>query len=429
MFEIMEDTSMKMRSVLAALMAMVMLFSFAGVAAADEKVTVSFWETFTDAQHEYLVNAAAAFNASQDKYTVEVQQQPNSGFTSNVYTAVVNGVGPDIIFNYASEASKYVSAGLVANLDEFIYDEEIGIENFDELLPEYLFDEINGFEDGHVHYLPGATTGPILFYNKTMLDELNLTVPTTWEELVETCKAIKAAKGDDVLPFGIDSPVDLVQTLLLETGCTYIDVENKCVGFGDAVETVTWLAEQLTSGLFSKDAPSGGYFSEDFNTGNMAMYFGSCAGVPYIQPNGFEYGVAPSPSSTNEYKSYTIWNRGPIVFSYEGQEARAEGAYEFIKYLLTTAEISEGWVESMIALTPWTNAQEVEGYDEFVASQPALAAVQAHADIAVSLPAVTGASECRDALKNLLIALQGGTDPATALADCVAVCNAALQGK
>lgn len=83
----------------------------------------------------------------------------------------------------------------------------------------------------------------------------------------------------------------------------------------------------------------------------------------------------------------------------------------------------------MIALTPWTNAQEVEGYDEFVASQPALAAVQAHADIAVSLPAVTGASECRDALKNLLIALQGGTDPATALADCVAVCNAALQGK
>ena len=46
-----------------------------------------------------------------------------------------------------------------------------------------------------------------------------------------------------------------------------------------------------------------------------------------------------------------------------------------------------------------------------------------------SLPSVTGASECRDALKNLVIALQAGTEPATALADCVAVCNAALQGK
>ena len=144
----MEDMSMKMRSVLAALLALVMLLGVVGVAAADEKTTVSFWETFTDAQHEYLVKAAADFNASQDKYTVEIQQQPTKGFTSNVYTAVVNGVGPDIIFNYASEASKYVSAGLVANLDEYIYDEEIGIENFDEQLPEYLFSEINGFEDG-----------------------------------------------------------------------------------------------------------------------------------------------------------------------------------------------------------------------------------------------------------------------------------------
>ena len=235
---------MKMRSVLAALLALVMLLGVVGVAAADGKTTVSFWETFTDAQHEYLVKAAADFNASQDKYTVEIQQQPTKGFTSNVYTAVVNGVGPDIIFNYASEASKYVSAGLVANLDEYIYDEEIGIENFDEQLPEYLFSEINGFEDGHIHYLPGATTGPILYYNKTLFEELNLTVPSTWEELVETCKAVKAAKGEDVLPFGIDSPIDLAQTLFLEAGYTYIDTENKCVGFAEGEKVAAWLGEQ-----------------------------------------------------------------------------------------------------------------------------------------------------------------------------------------
>ena len=83
----------------------------------------------------------------------------------------------------------------------------------------------------------------------------------------------------------------------------------------------------------------------------------------------------------------------------------------------------------MIAMTPWVAAQQVEGYEAFVASQPALAAVQARTDIAVSLPSVTGASECRDALKNLVVTLQAGTEPATALADCVAVCNAALQGK
>lgn len=145
-------------------------------------------------------------------------------------------------------------------------------------------------------------------------------------------------------------------------------------GFAEGEKVAAWLGEQLTAGLFSKDAPSGGYFSDDFNTGKVAMYYGSCAGVPYIKPNGFEYAVAPAPSSTSEYKSYTIWNRGPIVFKYEGQDARAEGAYEFVKYLLATPEISEGWAEAMIAMTPWVAAQQVEGYEAFVASQPALAA-------------------------------------------------------
>ncbi|MBQ9263553.1 MAG: extracellular solute-binding protein, partial [Clostridia bacterium] len=298
---------MKLRSIVALLLAAVMLLGCTA-AVAEDKVKVSIWSTFTNAQDEYLRKTAADFNASQDKYEVEVQTQPNQNFTSTVYNAVVNGEGPDIIFNYASEASKYVSAGLVANLDEYIYDEEIGIENFDELLPAYLMSEINGFEDGHIHYLPGATTGPILYYNKTMLEELNLEVPKTWEDLEKVAKAIKEAKPE-VTPFGIDSKVDITQTVILESGATYIDAENKQVGFAGAVDAVAWLGKQIQDGLFALTAPSGGYFSNDFNSGLVAMYYGSCAGVPYIDPVGFEYGVAPAPSTGDENAAYTIWNR------------------------------------------------------------------------------------------------------------------------
>ena len=417
---------MKLRSIVAVLLAAALLLSCTAAFAEGEKVKVQIWSTFTNAQDEYLRNTAASFNASQDKYEVEVQTQPNQGFTSTVYNAVVNGEGPDIIFNYASEAAKYVGAGLVANLDEYIYDEEIGIENFDELLPEYLFTEINGFEDGHIHYLPGATTGPILYYNKTMLEELSLEVPKTWNDLAEVCKAIKAAKPE-VTPFGIDSLTDIIQTLLLENGNGYIDVEGKQVLFDGAADVIAWFGEQAQAGLFAITAPSGGYFSNDFNAGLVAMYYGSCAGVPYIDPNGFEYGVAPAPSTGDENAAYTIWNRGPVVFSANGEEA-VEGAYLFVKYMLATPEIAEGWAEAMIALTPWKNAQEVEGYAEFVASQPALAAVEGNFDIGVSFPSVTGASETRDALKELGTVVAGGADAAEALAACVETCNNALQG-
>ncbi len=417
---------MKTRSFVAALLALVMALSCVSVFAEDAKVKVSIWSTFTNDQDAYLRKTAEDFNASQDKYVVEVQTQPNQNFTSTVYNAVVNGEGPDIIFNYASEAAKYVSAGLVANLDEYIYDDEIGIPDFDSLLPEYLFEEINGFEDGHIHYLPGYTTGPILFYNKTLLEELNLEVPKTWEELEAVSKAIKAAKPE-VTPFGIDSAVDITQTVILESGAGYIDIAGKKVLFDGAVDAVAWLGKQIQDGLFALTAPSGGYFSNDFNSGLVAMYYGSCAGVPYIDPNGFEYGVAAAPSTHDEHAAYTIWNRGPIVFSANGEEA-AEGAYLFVKYMMTTPEIAEGWAEAVLALTPWLNAQTVEGYDAYVASQPALAAVQENFDIGVSFPAVTGASETRDALKELITVIGGGADAAESLAACVETANNALQG-
>lgn len=419
---------MKMRSILAALLAVVMMFGIVGVNAEAQKTTVAIWSTFTDAQDAYLRKMAEDFNASQNEYEVLVQTQPYADFTSNVYTSVVNGVGPDIIFNYASEAAKYVNAGLVANLDEYIYDEEIGVENFDELLPDYLLEEINAFEDGHIHWLPGATTGPILFYNKTMLAELNLAVPTTWDELVEVSKAIKAAKPE-VMPFGIDSLTDILQTWIMESGHGYIDVENKCVTFGEAGDVIKWYGDQVAAGLFGITAPSGGYFSNDFNTGMVAMYYGSCAGVPYIQPDGFEYGVAPAPATAGGEGAYSIWNRGPVVFHYEGQEEREVGAYLFVKFMFTEAENCEGWAEAMEALTPWANAQQVEGYAEFVASHPALEAVSGNFDIGVTFPSVTGASEVRSAIQEMGKLVAGGADAAQALAACVETCNAALQGK
>lgn len=389
------------------------------------KTKVSIWHTFTNDQEAYLNKMATEFNASQDQYEVQVQSQPYSGFTSAVYNAVVNHSGPDIIFNYASEAAAYVKDGLVANLDEYIFNDEIGFD-IESLLPEYLLEEINAFEDGHIHYLPGATTGPIVFYNKTLLNELGLEVPKTWTELVEVSKKIKEAKPE-VTPFGIDSKIDVTQVVILETGNGYIDVENKKVLFDQDAEAISWLGQQIKDGLFSI-APSGNYFSEDFNAGIVAMYQGSCAGIPYINPNGFEFDVAPAITSGDEKAAYTIWNRGPIVFSANGEEA-AKGAYQFVKFMLTIPENAEGWAEAMVALTPWANAQQVEGYDAFLAKQPALAAVQANFEHGVTFPAVTGASEVRNAIGEMITVIAGGTDVAEALNAAVETSNNALQGK
>lgn len=398
-------------------------------AVAEEKTKVTIWHTFTKGQEEYLNKAVADFNASQDKIEVEALTQPYSGFTDAVYNAVNEGIGPDIIFNYSSEAAKYVEAGQLADLSQYIYDEEIGIKDFDASLAEGVMNgEVKGFTDGLIHYLPAYTTGPIFFYNKTMFDELGLAVPTTWEEMEKVCAVIREKKG--IPGFAIDSMTDFVQMLIMESeNSGYIDAKNQTVLFDtkEVREKIQWVVDMAQKGYFAIK-PSGNYFSEDFNGGTIASFMGSCAGYPYVKPNGFDFAMAPVPAKS----WFPSWNRGPIVFYYK-DDARAEAAYEFVKYFIS-ADVNAGWVEAVTALAPYAWTKETEAYKAFIAQDTlalqSLKAVEANLGIAGTLPAVPGAADVRNFLKAAVEKAAAGDMTAEAAWDeCVKLSNAALQGK
>ena len=395
------------------------------------KTKVTIWHTFTEGQEEYLKKAVADYNASQDTAEVELLSQPYEGFTNTVNSAVVAGVGPDIIFNYASEAAKYVDAGLLADLSQYIYDPEIGIEGFDASLKEGVMNgEVKAFSDGLIHYLPAYTTGPILFYNKTLYDELQIEVPKTWAEMEAASKKILEAKG--IPGLGFDNTItDFLQMLIMETpGAGYIDVENKAVLF-DTPEVrakVQWLVDAFKAGHFKARPESGNYFSPDFNSGVLAGFVGSVAGYPYVTPDGFEFGMAPMPADT----WFPSWNRGPIVFYYK-DDARAEEAYKFVKYFIS-ADVNAGWVEAVTALAPYSWTADVPAYQEYIArdtlASKALQALEANLGKAGSLPAVTGAAQVRTAINDAVIKAAGGEMTADeAWTEAVTISNAALKGE
>ena len=403
----------------------------AQVMPAADKAKAAIWHTFTKGQEEYLAKAVAGFNASQEKYEIELLSQPYDGFLDSVKNSVIAGVGPDIIFNYASEAASYVKGGYLADLSQYIYDEEIGIEGFEGSLVDGVMNgEVKAFEDGGIHYLPAYTTGPILFYNKTLFDELKIAVPTTWEEMEAAAKTIKEQKG--IAALGCDSLTDLVQMFIMETpGAGYIDVANKAVLF-DTPEVrakIQWLVDMVKNGYFLVKS-TGNYFSEDFNAGIVASYIGSSAGYPYITPadGKFEFAMAPVPAAT----WYPSWNRGPIVFYYK-DDARAQAAYEFVKYFIS-ADVNAGWVEAVTALAPYAWTKETDAYKAYVAQDTlaaqALNAVAENLDVAGSLPAVEGANVVRNALKAAIEkAALGDMTVDEAWTEAVTVSNAALQGK
>ena len=387
--------------------------------------TVTIWHTFTDAQQEALTAFANEFNESQSEYVVEVQEQAYSGFLDSVYQAVANGVGPNIIINYASTAAEYVKDNLVVDLAPYINDAEIGMADVYNSLPDTIKAETVGFEDGGMHALPAVTTGPILFINKTLYDELGLQIPTTWEQLAENSKAIYEAKG--IAGFAADSKTDLLQSIFMQTGAEYIDLEAKEIRF-DTEENIAWLdwyAENVKAGYFAHNSQSD-YFSSDFNAQLVACYLGSCAGYPYIVPDGFEYVMAPMPN-TIDVAWYPSWNRGPIVFN--KTDAENKGAYLFVKYFMSP-EVNARWAIAMNALSPYGTTQATEAYAAFAADlHPSLVAVQDNIAYAGATPTVTGSQQVRDAVDAAATAVAGGKTGAEAMAACAATSNAALQGK
>ena len=64
--------------------------------------------------------------------------------------------------------------------------------------------------------IPIIITSEVLFYNKTLFDQYNLSVPTTWEELETVSRTLYEKTGKP--GFGTDSAIDTFQGLLVQNG-------------------------------------------------------------------------------------------------------------------------------------------------------------------------------------------------------------------
>lgn len=368
-------------------------------------------------EHELKV-IVDEFNASQNKVKVVLEKQPNSGFSNKVYTSVANGVGPDIIINFANTLPEYVENNLLADMGKYI-----NIEDYQSRMSQTLYEESVGFADGKLHIIPVHETTSVFFYNKAIYNELNLQVPTTWEQVQANAKKIYEEKN--ITGFAADSYIDLAQTLFMQTGAEYINTTTKTVGFNtpECAARLQWFVDNINAGYFGTTNFTTGSLEGDFNSGILASFVGTCSYEPYLIPDGFEYGVAPMPVTGTPWTP--IFNRGIIVFG--SNEERESAACEFVKYF-TNAENSARWCMSIGAISPFNDAHTYDGYTANIQNNPILTAAQTTLAYSYTTPAVIGASVVRNELKSAFSQAIGGQKTvAEALATAETNCNAALQ--
>lgn len=420
-----------MKKLLSILLALFMVFSLAACSNGNSgnnggetpagKTTVTIWHSYTEAQKEYLEKAIADFNASQDQYEVVAESQPKDGLQDKVYQAVMAGNGPDMYFDYASTAARYVEDDKVVDLEQYLSADVVA------QLPAAVRTEATSFVDGKLHHLPMVSSGPVAFYNADIYNELGLTAPQTWDELIDNCRKVLEAHPELEGAFALDSTTDVANTLIFQTGNKMYDPATKEIFFNtpEVAAQFQKIADAYAEGLFiDVSGLNDGYCSSAYNAGQIAGFIGSVAGLPYVTDKGgapIMFGIVPQ-GGTTEWAP--AWNRGMMIFNY-GDENRIKAAAAFTEYF-AQPEVNAGWCVACNypALFPWT--METETYKGFVANNEIFNYLNAGV---AGAPSATDNNIIRTAMSNLMSALQGGTPVQEALDAAVEYINEELAAQ
>ncbi len=362
----------------------------------SEPVELIVWNTYTEHHAEAYNQIVADFNASQTAVKVVVQPQAYQDYEAKILQAVRNGVGPDVVSAYPTEVSAYIDEDLVVDFAPYINGEN-DIADFKDNLIGNLYGEITQWGEEAIYMIPTIQTSEVLYYNATWYDELELEVPTTWEQLEANSRVILENKG--VPGFGTDSEVDTFQDLLVQAGSGYINPETKMVEFDNetTLEQLTWFSGLVSENVF-RLVGEDFYFSNPFGSEAVGSYLGSSAGVQYA-----------------------------LGAAFKTTEEKADAAFAFLKYLSST-DVSASWATTLGALPAYKTAVETTVYQDYLNTNIAAKALYEQLDSFGWLHSIAGSASVRDYITKMVQeASTGLKTPEQALADWVEASNKELQ--
>lgn len=290
-----------------------------GSTKSNDKVEITFWHAMSGVQEKTLENLTKKFEKANPNIDVKLE---NQGQYKDLQAKVTTAQGstsslPNITQAYGDWLEKPIEDGLVKSLD-------IDTKDFVNQFVEPL--KING----KLYGVPFAKSTEIMVYNKTIVDELGLKLPTTPEEYYEFCKTIHEKTG--MYGGGFDNLSNFYQTYLYNEG---VDLNKKTDLLGSkSIEACKYLQKGMQNKAF-KQAGTDMYLSGPFGSEKVASYIGTNAGLPFMEKavNGkFEYGVMKSPMGK------TI-QQGTDLFVFKKDKKQDQASEKYLEFL--TSEQSQ----------------------------------------------------------------------------------------
>lgn len=300
-------------------------------------VTIEFWHAMAGTNQEAVDALVEQFNSTigaEKNITVKaVYQGQYTDLKTKTTAALKSGSAPSITQAYPDWVAEYLQSGSVVELDQFIFNEEVGIKDFDDIIESYRA-ENSQYEGGKFYSLPFNKSTEVLYYNKTFFDQNNLTVPTTWDEVEAVSAQIKELTGKTA--FGVDAAANYFITMVQQFGGQYTNSNGDILfaedGAKQAIEALELFKRNSDAGYWRLPGEDK-YLSGPFMSELLYMYIGSSAGYSHISTADFEVGIAPIPQISDETGAVIQQGTNVAVFNQNKSPEEVYAAYEFAKYL------------------------------------------------------------------------------------------------
>ncbi|MFC0391892.1 extracellular solute-binding protein [Paenibacillus mendelii] len=329
-----------------------------------DNVTITFQNIYpdpTDPKNGMMKKIVKQYETEHPNIKIELDSLNTDQQKLKLKTQAASKEVPDItIVNPAAQMQPFVEAGLFAPLNDMV--EQNGLKDtFQEgILDWYTF-------DNNLYALPDGNNIGVVYYNKELFEQGGVNVPTTFEEMVDVVKALKA-KGIQPMAIGEKDTWTgsfLFMNMLLRTngGPGFLqDVIDGKKTFEDPAftEAVSSFEDLVQAGAFQEGATSFDYNAGEnlFKTGKAAMYYmGSWAtgGIETSSVNG-KVGVFKFPTINGKGNADEFMLAPGSGFAISANSKHLQETKDFLNYFMINFPKEAFAVKGAVGI-----AQKVDG--------------------------------------------------------------------
>lgn len=274
----------------------------------DEQVEFTLWHSFVGADQRagFMEDRMNAFRELHPEYVIDEQKIPRDQYQTKLKTEAAAGQLPDAFLIWPNAMTKeFATAGLLTDINGYLEANPEWRDTFvNRALDEFTVDG-NTYSAGL-----GISITSIVFYNKALFDQVGVSYPTTYDELLDV---IAAFNEQDIIPIALGNKAkwpmqSTIYSCLAnrQTGSEWLDntLAQQGAAFTDPefVEALRKVKELTDAGAFNED-----YNSIDevqmrsyFYNGDAAMMIGGSWIIPELIENApqelkdnLEMGILP----------------------------------------------------------------------------------------------------------------------------------------